>query len=181
MSGIRGNPGSGATDSFDGRPGAAGLLGSPTLDGVASVIRQRLEMNLPPNAKDRDVASAGKNVQIDHTSSSMASASSAVQEQDDVSTYVGLGGIVVEDDERASDVSLTTANMGIGANSFVSAHFEGGDERQESPELAGEGGLQKDWKGGNDDIVSAGLPLVNPHDSIDNTLEDIPRTTSPFL
>ncbi|KAF4566020.1 hypothetical protein EYR36_011434 [Pleurotus pulmonarius] len=180
LSAIRGNPGSTASDSFfDGRPGAAGFLRSPTLDGPASAIRQRLEMNWGPNGHDADVAGAGRNVQINHTSSSMGSASSAVQEQDDVPTYGVPGGIVVEDDERAPDVSLTTAKMGIGDNSFVSADFEGADEREESPEPAGKGGLRNDWKEGVDDIASPGLPLVNPHDSVDDTLEEITRTTSP--
>lgn len=106
----------------------------------------------------------------------MGSASSAVQGQE----YGVPGGIVVEDDERAPDVSLTTAKMGIGDNSFVSADFEGVDERQESPEPAGEEGLRNDWKAGVDDIASLGLPLVNPHDSVDDTLEEITRTVSPI-
>lgn len=122
-------------------------------------------MNWGPNANDGDIAGAGRNVQINHTSSSMSSASSAVQGQDDdVPTYGVPGGIVVEDDERAPDVSLTTAKLRIGDNSFVSADFEGADERQESPEPAGEGVLRNDWKGGVDDIASPGLPLANPHD-----------------
>ncbi|KAF9499151.1 hypothetical protein BDN71DRAFT_223099 [Pleurotus eryngii] len=177
LSAIRGNPGSTTTDLYiDGRPGAAGFLRSPTLDGPASAIRQRLEMNLGPNG---NVAGAGKNVQIHHTSSSMGSASSAIHEQDDASTHDGPGGIVVEDDERAPDVSLMTAKMGIGDNSFVSADFEGGDQPQESAEPMEEGGPREGWKGGNDAITSPGLPLVNPHDSIDNALDDITRTTSP--
>ncbi|KAJ8689418.1 hypothetical protein PTI98_012321 [Pleurotus ostreatus] len=175
LSAIRGNPGSTADSFFDGRPGAAGFLRSPTLDGPASAIRQRLEMNLGPNGNDGNVAGAGKNVQINHTSSSMGSASSAIQEQDDASTHGGPGGIVVEDDEQAPDVSLTTAKMGIGDNSFVSADFEGAQESAEPME----GGLQEGWKGNNDAIASPGLPLVNPHDSIDNALDGITRTTSP--
>lgn len=175
LSAIRGNPGSTTDSFFDGRPGAAGFLRSPTLDGPASAIRQRLEMNLGPNGNDGNVAGAGKNVQINHTSSNMGSASSAIQEQDDASTHGGPGGIVVEDDEQAPDVSLTTAKMGIGDNSFVSADFEGAQESAEPME----GGLREGWRGGNDAIASPGLPLVNPHDSIDNTLDDITRTTSP--
>ncbi|KAL0959414.1 hypothetical protein HGRIS_014662 [Hohenbuehelia grisea] len=94
-----------------------GVARSPTLGGAASALRQRIEAQAAARARAGSDAGPGR---IDGDIPGPSDSDTA-----DVRNP-GLGGrIVVEDDDPAPDVSLTTAKMGLGASADDSVRTEG--------------------------------------------------------